>query len=146
MMALSPIETRIVARLRRARNRFVSRRKLAEAVYGDQGKVASLSSAVARLRRKGVSVEAKRGNGYRLAAAPPAGVPAPVASTATLRLPPTLSQTLGPTLVAGVRGLARRYALADIARRAVALVAGRGPCIGAIELVRRDGVYELPRR
>ncbi len=154
---MTPIEAKIVARLRRSRGRYVPRADLAEAVYGDSNKVAALSSAVARLRRKGVDVEAKRGSGYRIAqskfglsAAPKSGgsysaLPTLIA-VETPRLPPTLAQTLGPILAAGVRDLARRYALADFARRAVALVAGPRPHVGAIEFSRRgDGVYQLRR-
>ncbi|CAN2533384.1 hypothetical+protein [Methylocapsa aurea] len=146
---MTPIEAKIVARLRRSRGRYVSRAALAESVYGDSGKVAALSSAVARLRRKGVDVEAKRGSGYRIGRLKSEGsyfkLPAPIV-VETPRLPPTLAQMLGPILAAGVRDLARRYALGDLARRAVALVAGPRPHVGAIEFSRRgDGVYELRR-
>jgi len=65
MLILSPIEAKILARLRRAGGRYVSRVDLADAVYGDPNKVAALSSAVARLRRKGVEIETFESAGDR---------------------------------------------------------------------------------
>ncbi|WP_245291636.1 hypothetical protein [Methylosinus sp. R-45379] len=85
------------------------------------------------------------GRQQEMVAIPTRKLPTPIV-VETPRLPPTLAQTLGPILAAGVRDLARRYALANLARRAVALVAGPRPHVGAIEFSRRgDGVYELRR-
>ncbi|PWB83101.1 MAG: hypothetical protein C3F11_08385 [Methylocystaceae bacterium] len=168
---LTAREARAVARLMTASPRVVSREKLTKAVYADgpAPKSDRIPSLVCALRKKlaahGVSIETKRGKGYRLSKAmaerlaaigAPAGAAqrrntvqthaapeAPVSAVAPApgRLSTTFIQGGGLRLRERFAGLARRYSLAGV----LASIAGsRSPVPGAIDFARgRDGAFEM---
>ncbi|TDX60779.1 transcriptional regulator [Methylosinus sp. sav-2] len=169
---LTAKEARLVAHLMKASPRAASRAELTQSVYAGAAapRTDRIPSLVCGLRKKlaahGVSIETKRGKGYRLSAAmaervaaigaaPAASAgrrarqlgAAPITPAATApapaKLPPTFMQGGGLRLRERVTDLARRYSLA----RALVAIAGVRPVeTGAIEFARRrDGVFEMRR-